>query len=182
MKAIGSIKPEKVAVTSGEPSVIELGNINQLAAPDAKGIDLKSFTVEEKKPEKILPFEENAIYVKYKNEKGKTKTERIVIEGTKVLYFRNGLFDGFPYARAIPLNELLKVPAGMIHEKSGEQLLAGFLVAALDDEQFVVEHFDEFDATTIEKIVEILVRLNGIAKKEEEQEAKKQKAAQEKKA
>lgn len=169
-------------VNNESTNEISLGSIFGIGAPSVDNKSTEEVKVKNEKPEKLLPNEENAVYIKYKTDKGKTKTDRIVLEGTRLFYFRNSLFDGFNFVKAIPINEMIKLPPKIISDKSGEELLAGFLVAALDDEEYVVKHFDDFDAETIEKIVEIVGRLNGITKKEKEQEEKKAKAAEAKKA
>ena len=103
--------------------------------------------------------------------------KKIELKPTKLKYFRNKAASAYGIIKAVPLHELLTYGKGVIDEtRDADQLLYDFLVAAFDDSFFVRSNYDELDADTIDKIVQIFGRINHIEQKEEA--ARKNKEAQ----
>lgn len=94
--------------------------------------------------------------------------QKIEIKPTKLKYFRNKSASAYGVIKAVPLHELLTYGKGVIDEtRDADQLLYDFFVATFDDSSFVRDHYDDFDADTIDKIVKIFGRINHIDEKEE---------------
>ena len=51
-------------------------------------------------------------------------------------------------------------------ERDGDKCFMDFLIAATDNEQLILDHYDEMDTETIEKILSIFRRVNRIDEKE----------------
>ena len=129
-------------------------------------------TVPEASPEKEEKpsdfIEENCVVV---NDK------KIEIKPTKLKYFRNKAASAFGIIKAVPLHEFLTYDKGVLDpNRSADQLLYDFLVAAFDDSAFVRDNYDDLNAETIDQIVKIFGRINHIDEKEEA--ARKNKEAQ----
>lgn len=103
--------------------------------------------------------EENCVYVNGK---------RIEIKPTKLKYFRNKAASAYGIIKTVPIHELLTYGKGILDEKrDADQLLFDFLVAAFDDSSFVMHNYDDLDADTIERIIQIFGRINHIDEKQE---------------
>ena len=53
--------------------------------------------------------------------------------------------------------------------RDGDKALMDWLIAVIDDEQLIVDNYNEMDTETIEKILAIFKRVNKIDEKEEKQ-------------
>lgn len=107
--------------------------------------------------------------------------QKIEIKPTKLKYFRNKAASAYGIIKAVPLHELLTYDKGVLDPKrDADMLLFDFLVAAFDDSKFVTEHYDDIDAATVNQIVKILGRINGIDEKEEAARKNKEAQAQQK--
>ena len=52
-------------------------------------------------------------------------------------------------------------------DRDGDKATMDWLIAATDDEQLIIENYDEMDTGTIETILTIFKRVNRITEKEE---------------
>lgn len=120
----------------------------------------------EEKPSDVI--EENCVMV---------GDQKIEIKPTKLKYFRNKAASAYGIIKAVPLHELLTYGEGVFDERrDADQLLYDFLVSVFDDVSIVRDHYDEFDAETIDRLVKIFGRINHVDEKEEA--ARKNKEAQ----
>jgi len=166
---------QKLAAIPAVPKQTDLLSTQMEEVPKLKIIpeqtEIKE-TVPEASPEKIEKpkevKEENCVVL------GEDKFE---LKPTKLKYFRNKAASAYGIIKAVPLHELLTYEKGVIDEnRDADQLLFDFLVAAFDDSAFVRDHYDDFDADIIDRVVKIFGRLNHIDEKEET--ARKNKEAQ----
>lgn len=96
--------------------------------------------------------------------------KKIEIKPTKLKYFRNKTASAYNILKNVPLTELLTLDKGILDERrDGDQIVYDFLVAAFDDSEFVKNNYDNLDADQVEKIVNIVGRLNHIDEKVEQQ-------------
>lgn len=51
-------------------------------------------------------------------------------------------------------------------DRDGDKCVLDWLIAVFDDEDFVVEHYDEMDTAFIEQVLAIFKRVNRIDEKE----------------
>ena len=67
-----------------------------------------------------------------------------------------------------PLIDLLAMKAGAFgDDRDGDKAVMDWLVAVFDDEDFVVQNYEEMDTGTIEQILSIFKRVNKLDEKEE---------------
>ena len=94
---------------------------------------------------------------------------KIEIKPTKLSYFRNKTATTYGLLKKYPLTELFNITQpGILDEKrDGDQIIYDFLVASLDDKDFVRDHYNEMEADQVEQIVRIVGRLNHTDEKEE---------------
>ena len=93
--------------------------------------------------------------------------KKIEIKPTKLKYHRNNTAYFYRVIRSVPLPDIMAMPAGTFgDDRDGDKALMDWLIAALDDEDIVVENYDEMDTGMIERILEIFVRVNKIDEKE----------------
>lgn len=98
------------------------------------------------------------------------KGEKIEIKPTKLKYFRNKTASAYNLLKSYPLSELLVLKAGVIDQtRDGDAVVYDFLVSAFDDADFVRDNYNEMDAEQVERIVQIVGRLNHIEDKLEAQ-------------
>ena len=93
----------------------------------------------------------------------------IEIKPTKLKYIRNGTANLYRLIKNVSIIDILSIPAGSFgedDERDGDKAVMDFLIAALDDEQFVVDHYDDFDAEQLIRIVEIFERINKFPKED----------------
>lgn len=96
--------------------------------------------------------------------------KKIEIKPTKVAYFRNKTASTYNIMKNIPLTELFGIKKGVLDEtRDGDQIVYDFLVAALDDKEFVRDKYNDLNAEQIERIVQIFGRINHIDDKYENQ-------------
>lgn len=69
-----------------------------------------------------------------------------------------------------PLVDILGFEAGAFgDDRDGDKCLMDFLIAATDNEELIVQNYDDLDTETIEKIVAIFRRVNHFDEKEANQ-------------
>ncbi len=91
------------------------------------------------------------------------------IKPTKLKYHRNRTAVFYRILELYPLMDILAMDAGAFgDDRDGDKATMDWLIAALDDEDFVVKHYDEMDTETIEKIISIFKRVNRLDEKEEQ--------------
>ena len=91
----------------------------------------------------------------------------IEIKPTKLKYQRNRTALFYKMLDVYPLADIMGMETGTLgDDRDGDKAVMNFLIAATDDEQQIVEHYDEMDTETIETILSIFKRLNKIDEKE----------------
>lgn len=99
----------------------------------------------------------------------------IEIKATKLRYIRNGTANLFRLLERMPINDLVMLPAGAFGEgddRDGDKALMDWLIAATDNEEFVVGHYDDFTTEQILRILDIFLRVNKFLSKEAEESLK----------
>lgn len=92
----------------------------------------------------------------------------IEIKPTKVKYQRNRTAAFFRVIRTYPLVDILAMDVGSFgDDRDGDKAIMDWLIAVFDDEQLVLNYYDEMDTALIEKILKIFLRINKIDEKEE---------------
>lgn len=91
----------------------------------------------------------------------------IEIKPTKVKYQRNRTAAFYRVLTLYPLVDVLAMEAGSFgDDRDGDKALMDWLIAVFDDEQFIIDNYDEMDTGMIEKILSIFLRINKIDEKE----------------
>lgn len=94
----------------------------------------------------------------------------IEIKPTKLKYQRNRTALFYKVLSMIPLPDILAMEAGSFgDDRDGDKCVMDFLIAATDDEQLILDNYDEMDTGTIETILTIYRRVNKIDEKESKQ-------------
>ena len=94
--------------------------------------------------------------------------KKIEIKPTKLKYFRNKTASVYNILKAVPLTDFLNYDKGVFDpNRDADQILFDFLIAVFDDAEFVKDNYDNMTAGTVESILKIFGRLNGIDEKEE---------------
>ena len=92
----------------------------------------------------------------------------IEIKPTKLLYQRNRTAAFYRIIKMYPLTDVQAMEAGSFgDERDGDKAVMDWLIAVFDDEQLVIDNYDNMDTATIEKILSIFLRVNKIDEKEE---------------
>lgn len=92
----------------------------------------------------------------------------IEIKPTKLKYQRNRTAAFYRLLEMYPLTDILAMEAGTFgDDRDGDKATMDWLIAATDDEQLIVENYDDMDTGTIEKILSIFKRVNRIDEKEQ---------------
>lgn len=92
----------------------------------------------------------------------------IEIKATKLKYQRNRTATFYRILDLYPLTDILSMESGQFgDERDGDKAVMDWLIAATDDEQLIVENYDDMDTETIEKILMIFKRVNRITEKDE---------------
>lgn len=118
---------------------------------------------EESQPKEEMPAEPNSENIVI------VCGEKIEIKPTKVTYFRNKTATTYNLLRDYPLTEVIGIKKGVVDEKrDGDQILYDFLIACLDDKEFVKDHYNDMNADEIEQIIKIVGRLNHTDEKVEQ--------------
>lgn len=90
------------------------------------------------------------------------------IKPTKLKYQRNRTALFYKIMDMYPLPDIFGMEAGAFgDERDGDTAVYEWLIAVVDDEEFVKNHYDEFDTEIIERLLEIFKRLNKTKEKEE---------------
>ena len=130
--------------------------------PDAQ-IQVKK-TPSRRKKEKELPDvgnPENTVLI------GDTLVE---IKPTKLKYHRNNVASFYKIVEMVPLPDIMSMGSNAFGDgRDGDKALMDWLIAVVDDEQLIVDNYNEMDTETIEKILAIFKRVNKIDEKEEKQ-------------
>lgn len=91
----------------------------------------------------------------------------IEIKPTKLKYQRNKTALFYKAFDMLPLPDILSFEPGAFgDDRDGDKCVMDFLIAATDNENLIVEHYDEMDTETIYKILAIFRRVNRIDEKE----------------
>jgi hypothetical protein len=94
----------------------------------------------------------------------------IEIKPTKLKYQRNRTALFYKVLTMLPLPDILAMDAGSFgDDRDGDKCVMDFLIAATDDEQLIIDNYDEMDTGTIETILTIYRRVNKIDEKEAKQ-------------
>lgn len=94
--------------------------------------------------------------------------QKIEIKPTKLKYQRNHTALFYKMLDIYPLVDILGFEDNFFGDgRTGDQCVFDWLIAVFDDEQFVAEHYDEFDTDKIDQLVKIFRRINKIDEKEE---------------
>ena len=92
----------------------------------------------------------------------------IEIKATKLKYQRNRTATFYRILELYPLTDILSMDAGQFgDERDGDKAVMDWLIAATDDEELIVNNYDDLDTETIEKILTIFKRVNRITEKDE---------------
>ena len=130
--------------------------------PDAE-IQIKK-TPSRSKKEKELPNvgnPENTVLI------GDTLVE---IKPTKLRYHRNNVASFQKIVEMVPLPDIMSMGSNAFGDgRDGVKALMDWLIAVVDDEQLIVDNYNEMNTETIEKILAIFKRVNKIDEKEEKQ-------------
>ena len=94
----------------------------------------------------------------------------VEIKPTKLKYQRNRTALFYKVLTMLPLPDILAMDAGSFgDDRDGDKCVMDFLIAATDDEQLILDNYDEMDTGTIETILTIYRRVNKIDEKEAKQ-------------
>ena len=92
----------------------------------------------------------------------------IEIKPTKQKYQRNRTAAFYRMIDTYPLMDIMAMEAGIFgDDRDGDKAIMDWLIAATDDEDLVVKHYDSMDTGTIESILAIFKRVNRIDEKDE---------------
>lgn len=92
----------------------------------------------------------------------------IEIKATKLKYQRNRTATFYRILDLYPLTDILSMESGQFgDERDGDKAVMDWLIAATDDEELIVNNYDDLDTETIEKILTIFKRVNRITEKDE---------------
>ena len=92
----------------------------------------------------------------------------IEIKPTKLKYQRNRTAAFYKLLDLYPLIDILAMEAGSFgDDRDGDKAVMDWLIAATDNEQLIVDNYDEIDTGIIEKVLSIFKRVNRIEEKEE---------------
>lgn len=94
----------------------------------------------------------------------------IEIKPTKLKYHRNNTAYFYKVVQVVPLPDLFSFPAGTFgDDRTGDKALFDWMVAVTDEPELISKYLDDIDTETVEKMLEIFLRVNKIAEKEEAQ-------------
>ena len=93
--------------------------------------------------------------------------EQIEIKPTKLRYERNRTAAFYRMMDMYPIVDILAMDTVIAgDDRDGDKCIMDWLIAALDNEEFVVAHYDEMTVDEIEKVLAVFRRLNRIDEKE----------------
>ena len=102
----------------------------------------------------------------------------IEIKPTKLKYQRNRTALFYRILDLYPLPSVLAMEAGTFgDDRDGDKALMDWLIAVTDNEQLILDNYNEIDTETVETILSIFRRINKI----DEKEAKQKNAEKERK-
>ena len=94
----------------------------------------------------------------------------IEIKPTKLKYQRNRTAAFYRMLELYPLADILAMEAGAFgDDRDGDKALMDWLIAVTDDEQLILEHYNELDTGVIEQLLQIFRRVNRMDEKEQKQ-------------
>lgn len=94
----------------------------------------------------------------------------IEIKPTKLKYQRNRTAAFYRMLELYPLADILAMEAGAFgDDRDGDKALMDWLIAVTDDEQLILDHYNELDTGMIEQLLQIFRRVNRIDEKEQKQ-------------
>lgn len=91
----------------------------------------------------------------------------IEIKPTKVRYQRNRTATFYHILQLYPLSDILAMQAGQFgDDRDGDKAVMDWLIAVTDNEQLIVDNYDDMDTEVIDKLVQIYKRVNKVTEKE----------------
>lgn len=94
--------------------------------------------------------------------------ELVEIKPTKLKYQRNRTAAFYKILDIYPLSDIMAMETGSFgDDRDGDKAVMDWLIAATDNENLIVENYDEMTTETIEKILSIFRRVNKIDDKED---------------
>lgn len=91
----------------------------------------------------------------------------IEIKPTKLKYQRNRTATFYRLLEMYPLMDIMAMEAGSFgDDRDGDKATMDWLIAATDNEELILNNYDNMDTGTIEKILSIFRRVNRIDEKE----------------
>lgn len=94
----------------------------------------------------------------------------IEIKPTKLKYQRNRTAAFYRMPELYPLADILAMEAGAFgDDRDGDKALMDWLIAVTDDEQLILDHYNELDTGVIEQLLQIFRRVNRMDEKEQKQ-------------
>ena len=94
----------------------------------------------------------------------------IEIKPTKLKYQRNRTAAFYRMLELYPLADILAMKAGAFgDDRDGDKALMDWLIAVTDDEQLILDHYNELDTGVIEQLLQIFRRVNRMDEKEQKQ-------------
>ena len=94
----------------------------------------------------------------------------IEIKPTKLKYQRNRTAAFYRMLELYPLADILAMEAGAFgDDRDGDKALMDWLIAVTDDEQLILDHYNELDTGVIEQLLQIFRRVNRMDEKEQTQ-------------
>ena len=82
---------------------------------------------------------------------------------------RNGTANFYKLIENVSLVDIMQLQSGAFGEeddRDGDKAVMDWLIAATDDEEFVTEHYDDFDVEQILRILDIFKRVNKFVKED----------------
>lgn len=92
------------------------------------------------------------------------------IKPTKLRYVRNGTANFYKLIEKVSLVDIMQLQSGSFgedDERDGDKAVMDWLIAATDNEEFVTEHYDDFDIEQILRILDIFKRVNKFTHEDE---------------
>ena len=94
----------------------------------------------------------------------------IEIKPTKLKYQRNRTAAFYRMLELYPLADILVMETGAFgDDRDGDKALMDWLIAVTDDEQLILDHYNELDTGMIEQLLQIFRRVNRMDEKEQKQ-------------
>lgn len=91
----------------------------------------------------------------------------IEIFPTKLEYFRNKTANFYHLLQLYPVGEVLDLTADQLGDKDGDKATFDWLIAVTDNEELVKANYNLITQDTIDKMVDVFIRVNKIKEKEE---------------